>query len=32
MVTGSFFDGQDDKLLLFPKTEYNKVTLHFSWY
>jgi len=29
---GSLFDGQDYKLLLFPKTEYNKVTLHFSWY
>jgi len=28
----SLFDGHSDKLLLFPKTEYNKVTLHFNGY
>jgi|ETNmetMinimDraft_28_1059901.scaffolds.fasta_scaffold19191_4 hypothetical protein len=29
---GSLFDGHSDKLLLFPETEYYKVTLHFSGY
>ena len=29
---GSLFDGHSDKLLLIPKTEYYKVTLHFSKY
>ena len=29
---GSLFHGHGDKILLFPKTEYNKVTLHFSGY
>jgi len=27
---GSLFYGHNDKLLLFPETEYYKVTLHFS--
>jgi hypothetical protein len=29
---GSLFNRHGDKILLFPKTEYNKVTLHFSEY